>query len=103
MAQYILNILFAQKMIVWCWGFNSPISLKNGLQFKVNGFIHKGTVKVIYNEGFDLFDIYLISKSHEIKKEINGIYFDELVEVIDNLVEKVDNYDERVQGEYSLL
>jgi len=44
-------------MTVWSWGFNSPVFIQNGLQFKVQGFIFQGVVQIRYNEGTDLFDI----------------------------------------------
>ena len=102
MAKYILSILKSQLMVVWSWGFNSPTALSNGLKFKVQGFIHKGWVVVNYNEGTDLFDIAFLSSKMEIKKEIEGVFFDELVDVIDFNVEKVNDYDNRVKQEYSL-
>ena len=101
MAYYIIDILAGQPAIVWSWGFNSPIVIKDGLRFKVQGFKFRGTVEVKFNEGSDLFDVYLI-KVGKVLKKIEGVYFDTLVEVIDDNVEKVDNYDERVKSEYSL-
>lgn len=89
-------------MIVWSWGFNSPRTITNGLYFNVQGFKFKGTVKVIYNEGTDLFEISFI-KRNKIIETIEGIYIDQLITVIDNYVEKVDNYSERVEAEYSLI
>ena len=103
MAKYIYSILKTQLMVMWSWGFNSPIPLSNGLQFKVEGFIHKGYVVVRYNEGKDLFDISLLDCQKAIVKEIEGVYFDELVEIIDNEVEKVSDYEKRVKMEFSLI
>lgn len=100
MANYILSILKHQSMVVFSWGFNSPTALSNGLMFKVQGFIFKGWVKVVYNEGSDLFDITLLSYKMEIQKEIEGVFFDELVNVIDSNVEKVRDYENRVKQEY---
>lgn len=100
-ATYIMDCLKSQKMIVFSWGFNSPVALKNGLQFSVNGFIHKGIVQVIYNEGLDLFEVNTVKNGNVIKSKA-GVYIDELVDVIDLLVEKVDNYDERVKREYQM-
>ncbi|MFV0470683.1 MAG: hypothetical protein ACK5L7_01425 [Paludibacteraceae bacterium] len=100
MANYILSILKYQSMVVFSWGFNSPTALSNGLMFKIQGFIFKGWVKIIYNEGSDLFDIYLLTSKMEIKKEIEGIFFNELVDVIDSNVEKVRDYENRVKSEY---
>lgn len=42
-------------------------------------------------------------KRNKIIEIIEGIYFDQLVTVIDHHVEKVDNYKERVEAEYSLI
>ena len=103
MAQYILSILKSQLMVMWSWGYNSPVALTNGLQFKVQGFKHKGFVAVTYNEGKDLFDVTLFNCQMVITKKIEDVYFDQLVEVIDNEVEKVHNYENRVKQEYSLL
>ena len=38
MAGYIISILRTQLMVVWSWGFNSPIAIENGVRFKVQGF-----------------------------------------------------------------
>ncbi|MDR2010420.1 MAG: hypothetical protein LBQ22_08055 [Bacteroidales bacterium] len=100
MAKYIYSILRSQLNIIWSWGFNSPTALSNGLMFKVQGFIFKGWVKIIYNEGSDLFDITLLSYKMEIQKEIEGVFFDELINVIDTNVEKVRDYENRVKQEY---
>ena len=83
------------------WGYNSPIILKTGLRFCVNGFKHKGNVSVRYNEGMDLFDIEILSFENEVIETIEGVYFDQLIEVIDNRVELVENYDQTVKNEYS--
>lgn len=101
MATYIMDCLKAQIWIVFSWGFHSPIAIKNGLRFSVNGFIFKGIVEVVYNEGTDLFDIKLIKKN-EVIITLQDVYIDELIEVIDNHVEKVDDYNQRVKKEYSI-
>ena len=103
MSKYIYSILKSQLNIFLSWGIHTPIALPNGLMFIVNGFIHKGWVKVVYNEGADLFNISLLNSDMETKKEITGIYFDQLVEIIDNEVEKVPDYENRIKHEYSLL
>jgi len=106
MAQYIYSILRTRLNVLMSWGFSNPRSLPNnkGLIFQVDGFIHKGYVKVEYNQEKDLFDIFLFNYQMTIvKKIIDGIYFDSLVEVIDSEVEKCENYEDRVKQEYSLL
>ena len=101
MAKYIMRILKTQLMIMWSWGFNSPIALENGLRFKVQGFKFKGIVEVIYNEGWDLFDVFFI-KSGETIDKVEGVYLDTLVETIDLYVEKTSDYEQRVREEYQI-
>lgn len=101
MANYILSILHTNLNTVWSWGFNSPKPTQNGLTFKVQGFLHKGWVVIEYNEGSDLFDVKLLSSQLKEVKFIEGVYFDELVDVIDNSVEYCKNYEEKVKDEYS--
>ena len=52
MAEYILQILRSQLMVVFSWGFHKPQRLPkdSGLKFQVEGLKYKGTVEVIYNE-----------------------------------------------------
>lgn len=101
MANYILSILKTNLSIVFSWGFNNPVALDKGLRFSVNGFKHKGNVAVKYNEGLDLFDVEILTVKNEVIETIEGVYFDQLVEVIDNRVELVENYELAVKEEYS--
>ena len=101
MAKYIMSILKSQLMVVWSWGFNSPMAVMNGLRFKVQGFKFRGIVEVVYNEGSDLFDVSFI-KAGKVSKTIDGVFFDMLVNVIDNYVEKTSDYEERVKADYSI-
>lgn len=103
MANYILNILRSDLNVVLSWGLHWPVALENGLKFNVNGLKHKGAVSVIYNEGADLFDIELIDSENELVEKIEGVYFDQLIEVIDEHVEHVDNYIDVVRQEYPYL
>jgi len=96
MAKYILTILLSNRMVVMSWGTHNAKTIKNGIRFQVNGFKHTGFVEIVYNHGKDLFDIKLISLEYEVKKELNSIYFDELLDTVDNAVERVDNYDQAV-------
>lgn len=103
MGKYIYSILKSQPTILMSWGFHYPVGIRLGLRFKVNGFKHKGYVEVKYNEGADLFDIYLINDDNTLKDLKEGVYFDELVDTIDEYVERVDNYTERVNQEYNII
>lgn len=101
MAEYIFSILLSDKIVIWSWGFRNPIVIENGLKFRVSGFLFKGWVHIIYNQGADLFDIKLITVNDVEKKSMEGIYFDELIRVIDDNVERVENYEEVVKKKYS--
>ena len=90
MAKYIMTILKTQLIIVWSWGFHNPVALDNGLQFKVQGRLFKGIVRIEYNEGRDLFDVSFI-KANKVVETVDGVYFDSLVDTIDFYVESVPN------------
>ena len=99
MAEYILEILKSQLMVMFSWG---PYNFKRlpgdqGLSFIVDGFKYQGKVKVVYDEGQDLFEVHLDNGQVE-----DMVYADCLVQVIDGLVEHIDNYKERVKTEYGI-
>lgn len=100
MAKYILTILLSNRMVVMSWGTHNAKTIKNGIRFQVNGFKHVGFVEIVYNIGKDLFDVKLIGFEYEVKKELNSIYFDELLDTVDTAVERVDNYDQAVSEFY---
>lgn len=102
MAEYILKVLKSELMIVLSWGFHNAKAIEDGLAFNVNGFIHQGRVEVLYDEGWDMFNIRLINEDGTIKKQVDGVYVDGLVSTIDSMVEKTKDYKERVRKEYSL-
>ena len=100
MAEYILQILRSQLMVVFSWGFHRPTALPDdrGLSFLVDGFKYKGEVQVIYNECVDLFEVVLTNTG----EKVEDVYLDCLVSVIDNLVEKTSNYKQSVEEEYGV-
>ena len=105
MAKYIWTILNSQLVIIWSWGIE-PQSVRvipMGVEFKVNGFKHKGKVRISLDEGIDLFRVLLISEEGEIVDRIEDIYFDMLVSVIDNHIEKTEDYENRISQEYGFL
>ena len=103
MASYILTILRSDLLKVFSWGFENPIAIQNGLRFRVSGFIHKGYVEVVYNEGTDLFDIKTLNRDGSIAKSETDVYADSLVNVIDGMVERTPDYPSRVQMEYQVI
>lgn len=109
MASYILELLRYFPAIVMSWGVDNKSYRiatdeegRSGLEFHVQGFKHKGKVKILYDEGTDSFLFHLISESGEIVKTVEDVFLDELVSKIDREVEYVDNYKERVCQEYGI-
>ena len=109
MASYILEIMRYNPVVIMSWGID-PESYRlaedaagnYGLQFHVQGFKHKGTVQILYDEGSDTFLYHLLSEAGDIVATRENICFDELVSVVDAAVEKVDNYSERIKAEYGI-
>ena len=103
MAEYILEILRSQPFVVMSWGFNSARVIENGIAFYVQGYLHKGRVEVVYDEGWDLFVVRTLNADGSVKEKQEGIYADGLVSTIDNMVEHCENYKQRVSRDYGLL
>ena len=100
MAEYILQILSSQLMVMFSWGPHNFKRLPGvqGLSFQVEGFKYQGKVIVMYNAGTDLYEV-ILAKTGE---KVEDVYLDCLVNVIDGLVERTDNYRERVEAEYGI-
>lgn len=103
MAIYILGIFKHYLGIILSWGFHNPVAVENGLHFSVRGYLHKGEVEILYDEGTDLFVVRLFNPDGCVKHEEEGIYLDNLVDVIDGLVERCADYAQRVKGTYGLI
>ena len=99
MAEYILQILKSQLMILCSWGPHNFKRLPGdlGLSFQVEGFKYQGKVKVVYDEGQDLLEVHLDNGQVE-----DMVYADCLGNGIDGLIERTDNYKERVETEYGI-
>ena len=105
MCLYIMRILSCKPNVVMSWGVCKFRALQGdeGVMFHVQGFKFNGWVKIVYDEGADLFNIFYINNNGETQKIQKGIYFDELVDTIDREVEKVENYNQRVKELYSWI
>ena len=59
MAKYIIDILNTQHDVVQSWGIDpkSVKTIKDGLQFHIEGSKFTGTVTITYMVGLDLFII----------------------------------------------
>lgn len=104
LAGYIWSILKTQPIIVMSWGVDMDTikPVKGGLEFHVQGFKHTGMVRIVLDEGKDLFEIYLIPDSEGEKNVIEDV-FDMLVSVIDENVERTDDYDKRISDTYNII
>jgi len=92
-AKEILNqlrVLGGYKVMSW-GAHNFTAYQNNSLLFKVNGRHFKGVVKITLNS-MDLYDIEFYKKVGVITKTIEGIYFDDMVDVIDRYVEYIPEY-----------
>ena len=85
-ARQVMLILGADPMTVKSWGFNSPVDIPNGLEFKVRGFKFRGKVRVTYDVEKDSFDVSFISKE-DVVKTIPDVVFTSLIESVDRVVE----------------
>ena len=88
-----LTLLKRTNMNVWfSWGVSNLINIQDkGLLMKVRGNHHKGYVFVTLGYE-DLYQVHIISTQGNIKESIEGIFFDNLQEVIDRKIERVSEY-----------
>lgn len=105
LAGYIWSILKTQPIIVMSWGVDMDTikPVEGGLEFHVQGFIHTGMVRIILDEGKDLFEVHLIPDSEGEEKIIEDVYLDMLVSVIDENIEKTDDYEKRISDTYDII
>ena len=72
------------------WGAKNLVAKNDGLQFKTSGMVKwKGIVQVLYDEALDLYNLEFgrIRKyEYKVDKKIEGVYVDQLVELIDGQV-----------------
>jgi hypothetical protein len=90
-AQIILSqIKGLDRMAMFAWGAKELVAMRDGLKFKTSGMVKwKGYVYVQYDEGQDLYNVIFaqIRKMEWIEKErVEGVFFDQLVEIIDRRV-----------------
>lgn len=103
MAKYIWKLLKLQQIVIWSWGVDPKTvrTIKQGTEFHVQGFLLKGTVRITYDLGEDLFNVELIPDDKSKQAEtIEGLYLDNLVLTIDRHVEYCEDYAERFFEEY---
>ena len=105
MANYIMNILKSQPYVMMSWGVN-PNTVKTitrGLQFHVQGFKVKGTVKITYMPIPDLFRIDIFPDNDTPPIIYKEVFLDQLVSLIDEAVERTDDYQKRICEELGIV
>ena len=84
----ISQIQYGDRAALLAWGATNFVALseskefQGGVRFKVNGLKFKGYVQVQLR-WVDDYTISFLSKTGEVKKQVEGAYCDMLVEVID--------------------
>lgn len=87
-----LLVLRSNQSIYLSWGVSKLVNLQNkGLIMKVNGHHHKGWVLITLGWE-DLYKVYIVSNTGDILDQCEGIFFDQLVEMIDNRIERIPDY-----------
>lgn len=84
----IEQIKYSDKWALMAYGSKNFVAMQEskefqgGLQFQVNGFHFKGTVR-IQLKWIDTYTITFISKKGEVVKEVEDVYCDMLIEILD--------------------
>ena len=105
LAKYIWTILTSHPIILMSWGID-PKTVKTielGLEFHVQGFKHRGLVRVTLNEGLDLFEVSLIDENDKIVNTIEQVFVGNLISTIDCAIERTEDYEKRISQEYQII
>jgi hypothetical protein len=79
--------------LMMCWGFRKPNVVEQGVEFNVSGLKYRGIVRVVLDFGTDTYSVILGKYNKKVgefvvKSKIDGVYCDQLTEIIDGIVEK---------------
>jgi len=78
--------------VIGSWGISKMTPTKyremEGLALKVNGFIHKGWVFILLNEGADLYEVTTFKRDMTPKEIIKDVFCEELGHLLDTLIER---------------
>ncbi len=84
----IEQIKYADKWALMAYGSKNFLALleskdyQGGVQFQVNGYHHKGVVR-IQLKWIDTYTISFLSKNGETVKEVEDVYCDMLIDILD--------------------
>lgn len=87
-----LDLLKMNGFKFWSWGANNFRNLQDKvLTFKVQGHHHKGYVCISLGWD-DTYTIRLMTTQGRVKFKMEGVYFDELFEILDEKIERIPEY-----------
>ena len=106
MAKYIIDILNTQHDVVQSWGIDpkSVKTIKDGLQFHIEGSKFTGTVTITYMIGLDLFKVKTVSDTD--RKDViahERVYIDHLVRIIDESEVMTPDCEERLKSRFPVI
>jgi len=89
--------------IFWSFGVSKTINVNNkGLLIRVSARRHTGWILITLN-GSDLYDVHLLNTLGKVKKVIEDVYCDTLLDVIDDSIERIPEYTIWLQNPHSLI
>lgn len=90
-----LQLLTQYNTMIWfSWGVpTSSIKIlgNKGLLFRVNGHHYKGLLLITLS-WMDTYTVHKVKSNGEVIDLHQGIYFDQLQEIIDNWIERIPEY-----------
>ena len=89
-SKIIYHHLRTNLLIQWTWGFHSPKSLCNGLQFSVRGLAFQGMIRIRLNSGNNLCVLIFFNEHGEQVRKMWDIALDSLISVLDRNIDGVD-------------
>lgn len=92
-AMGIMEMFAEQFEIPASWGMRSVRDAEGGLAFDVDGFLYRGTVKVVRRDG-----MYAVTLGDEGQETV--VAEGALLDAIDRMVERDERYEERVLEAY---
>ena len=97
MANTIYQSLFVSLSVeqVGSWGASGHTAMwykdMPSLRMYVKGMLHKGYVIISYDEGLDVFQVFLLDEKMREIRHFEEVYFDELGMLIDENIERKKN------------
>ena len=89
-SKIIYHHLRTNLLIQWTWGFHSPQSLHNGLQFCVKGLAFEGMIRIRLNRGDSRCVLLFLNERGEQVRKVWNVPLEELIDLLDRNIDGVD-------------